>query len=204
MKSVPRPSTTFWTPSPPPHTGRSQAAKRNTLTDHGRRLCENIAGLLVPEERISTVFSLCEAISLEIRVAPVNLLSFGRARREILKQLQRPVSRWRISLASCAVSSAVCEIIYIFRARAQETQEIDTLVLARLAETQQNKKIRRPFSEVTPSITRRSVAKALMACSALLLFHGTSSKFRNVNIVSRFFCNRSMIFVAASPAPNSR
>src|SRR5271167_2198816 len=61
---------------------------------------------------------------------------------------------------------------------------------------------RRPFSVVVPSITRRIEAKALMACSALLLFHGTSSKSRNVNIVLRFFCKRSMIFLAASPAPN--
>ena len=46
---------------------------------------------------------------------------------------------------------------------------------------------------VFPSNTLRSDAKALMACSALLLFHGTSSKSRNVNIVLRFFCKRLMI-----------
>ena len=61
----------------------------------------------------------------------------------------------------------------------------------------------RPFSVVCPSITRRSVANALMACSALLLFQGTSSRSRNVNIVLRFFCKRSMILLAASPIPNS-
>jgi uncharacterized protein YecT (DUF1311 family) len=42
-----------------------------------------------------------------------------------------------------------------------------------------------------PSITSRSLANALMACSALLLFHGTPSNLRNVNSLSRFFSKRS-------------
>src|ERR1700682_2065310 len=56
---------------------------------------------------------------------------------------------------------------------------------------------RRLFSVVSPSITRRSNANAFTACSALLLFHGTSSKSRKVNIVLRFFCRRSTSLPAA-------
>ena len=46
---------------------------------------------------------------------------------------------------------------------------------------------RRLFSVGSPSITRRSNANAFTACSALLLFHGTSSKSRKVNILLPFF-----------------
>src|SRR6266849_3430074 len=56
---------------------------------------------------------------------------------------------------------------------------------------------RRLFSVVSPSITRRSNANAFTACSALLLFHGTSSKSRKVNILLRFFCKRSTSLPAA-------
>jgi len=44
-----------------------------------------------------------------------------------------------------------------------------------------------PFSEVIPSMIRRSAAKCLTACSALLLFHGTPSKIRKVKSLSQFF-----------------
>ena len=57
---------------------------------------------------------------------------------------------------------------------------------------------RMPFSVLLPPMTFRSVAKALTACSALLLFHGTPSKRKNVNNFSRFFWNRSLNFTAAS------
>src|SRR5438093_1032938 len=60
------------------------------------------------------------------------------------------------------------------------------------------KKSRSPFSVVGPSITRRTDAKAFTACSALLLFQGTSLKSRNVNILLRFFCKRLTSFSAAS------
>lgn len=38
-----------------------------------------------------------------------------------------------------------------------------------------------PFSVDEPSMTSRSLANALIACSALLLFHGTPSNRRKVN-----------------------
>src|SRR5215208_323502 len=46
---------------------------------------------------------------------------------------------------------------------------------------------RMPFGELEPRTTLRSKAKDLMACSALLLFHGIPSKSRNVKSLSRFF-----------------
>src|SRR4051812_38228816 len=58
----------------------------------------------------------------------------------------------------------------------------------------------RPFSVVWPSITRRSIANAFTACSALLLFHGTSSKSRKVNILSRYLCKRTTSLLVAEPA----
>jgi hypothetical protein len=57
------------------------------------------------------------------------------------------------------------------------------------------RKSRRPFSVALPAITRRSDANAFTACSALLLFHGTSSKSKEVNILLRFFSKRSMSFL---------
>jgi hypothetical protein len=48
---------------------------------------------------------------------------------------------------------------------------------------------RRLFSVVSPSITRRSNAIAFTACSALLLFHGTSSKSRKVTSYYDFFAS---------------
>jgi phenylacetate-coenzyme A ligase PaaK-like adenylate-forming protein len=60
------------------------------------------------------------------------------------------------------------------------------------------RKSRSPFSVVGPSITRRTDAKAFTACSALLLFQGTSSKSKKVNILLRFFCKRLTSFSAAS------
>src|ERR1700741_722169 len=59
----------------------------------------------------------------------------------------------------------------------------------------------RLFSVVFPSITRRSAAKAFIACSALLLFQGTPPKLRNVNSLLRFFFKPSAIFIAASLPP---
>src|SRR6266853_6305166 len=47
-----------------------------------------------------------------------------------------------------------------------------------------------PFLEDDPAITSRSLANALTACSALLLFHGTSSYRKNVKSLSRFFWKR--------------
>ena len=55
-----------------------------------------------------------------------------------------------------------------------------------------------PFSVLHPPMTFLSVAKALTACSALLLFQGTPSKLKNVNNFSRFFWNRSLNFTAPS------
>ncbi len=55
-----------------------------------------------------------------------------------------------------------------------------------------------PFSEVIPLITRRRVANALIACSALLLFQGTPSCTRKVNNFSLFFSKRLLNAPACS------
>ena len=55
-----------------------------------------------------------------------------------------------------------------------------------------------PFGVDNPSIARRNLANALMACSTLLLFQGTPSWFKKVKSLFRFFSNRSLHFNAAS------
>jgi hypothetical protein len=59
---------------------------------------------------------------------------------------------------------------------------------------------RTPLGVPLAPITLRSRAKALIACSALLLFHGTPSWSRNVNSLSWFFSNR-FLYPAATRAP---
>ena len=55
-----------------------------------------------------------------------------------------------------------------------------------------------PFGVERPSMARRSLANALIACSALLLFQGTPSWLRKVNNLARSFSNRSFNFDAAA------
>src|SRR6266480_1877650 len=54
-----------------------------------------------------------------------------------------------------------------------------------------------PCGVERPSMARRSLANALIACSALLLFQGTPSWLRKVNNFARSFSNRSFHFDAA-------
>src|SRR5213079_3235887 len=55
-----------------------------------------------------------------------------------------------------------------------------------------------PFGVERPSMARRSLANALISCSALLLFQGTPSWLRKVNNLARSFSNRSFNFDAAA------
>src|SRR6266481_1557762 len=55
-----------------------------------------------------------------------------------------------------------------------------------------------PFGVERPSMARRSLANALIACSALLLFQGTPSWLRKVNNLARSFSKRSFHFDAAA------
>src|ERR1700680_2082951 len=55
-----------------------------------------------------------------------------------------------------------------------------------------------PFGVERPSMVRRSLANALIACSALLLFQGTPSWLRKVNSFSRSVSNRACHFDAAA------
>lgn len=55
-----------------------------------------------------------------------------------------------------------------------------------------------PLGVERPSIARRSLARALIACSALLLFQGTPSWLRKVNSLPRSLSNRAFNFDAAA------
>src|SRR5713226_815986 len=55
-----------------------------------------------------------------------------------------------------------------------------------------------PLSVLDPPTSLRSAANALIACSALLLFHGTPSQSKNVNSLSWFFSKRFLHVTASS------
>src|SRR6267378_2674963 len=55
-----------------------------------------------------------------------------------------------------------------------------------------------PFGVERPSMVRRSLANALIACSALLLFQGTPSWLKKVNRFSRSLSKRALHFSAAA------
>ena len=61
-----------------------------------------------------------------------------------------------------------------------------------------------PFAVEVPAITSRSLANALTACSALLLFHGTPSWPRKVNSLSRYFWKRAPLVPGRSGTPFGR
>ena len=82
----------------------------------------------------------------------------------------------------------------------KKIQEIQTRVFACLTDTY-SKRIRyssMPRGVERPSIALRSLAKALIACSALLLFQGIPSWLRKVNSLSRSLSNRAFNFKAAA------
>jgi hypothetical protein len=83
---------------------------------------------------------------------------------------------------------AVGKGLDVLLARTEEIKKFHTHVLAHLADAQRDEIVGETLSVVTPPIVCRSAAKGLTACSALL-FHGTPSKLRNLNILFRIFAN---------------
>src|SRR6476619_662131 len=74
--------------------------------------------------------------------------------------------------------------------RSSDSRNLSTLTLLNshvsktLASTKYSLNV---FSLYRPSLSRRYFAIRLIACSALLLFHGTPSWSRKVNILERYF-----------------
>ena len=148
---------------------------------------------------------------LQVRNARFGLVTAGRqclnaARSRRTSVSSIAVTQLRYKSAGIGIGATARLRLHLLSAKAsisfspdrKNSKKLSPLHLQVSQTLRSTKYSRIPFSVTTPSKSLRSNAKALMACSALLLFHGTPSKLKKVKRPSRFFSNRVLHFSAVS------